>query len=138
MRTSYRTRGEENMNRRLLFSTRHIGFILLLAGSWLFFDIASTTAIGITRRGWKFCLPFFIACCDSGHWTLMADLAVAIILVGGLLIDRRTIAFRRGLSLLDIQVRTKDFLKTLGIAVLIGTVLILALVVLDPLKALWG
>ena len=61
-------------------------FVSVLAGCWLYWDLSTTLAVRpVILDGWRFCLPFFVACVNSGDWTFIADLAIALILGGAVL-----------------------------------------------------
>ena len=55
--------------------------VFTVAGVWLFFDMLSSLSLHIPDN-WRFCLPFFTVCFDSGHWTFAADIACALVFAG--------------------------------------------------------
>jgi hypothetical protein len=109
-----------------------LGVLLVVAGLWLWFDLASTLSMRPLRtHGWQFCLPFFVVCFDSGHWTLAADIAIALNLAGAYLL--RFDGRKPNLSFLR-----SDLVRTLILAIGTGVAVLLLLVGLDPLKLLLG
>lgn len=119
-----------------LVSRRHdlAGALLVVAGCWLQWDLSTTLAARpIARHGWEFCLPFFIACFDSGHWTLVADLAIALSLAGAYLLR-----FDGHRPYLHITAQVKSFAAALAIGIGVGFSLVMFLLAFDPLKLVWG
>lgn len=117
-------------------SRRHdvLGLLLILAGLWLLWDLASTLSVRPLRtRGWEFCLPFFVICFNSGHWTLAADIAIALNLAGAYLL--RFDGHKPNLMLVR---RHSAFLQLLIVGAGVGVLVVLALVGLNPLKFVLG
>ena len=77
-------------------------------------------------------MPFFMACVDSGHWTLVADSAIALILIGVILA-----ASPNGLRF-SLQMPLRQVAITVLLALCVGTALTYALIIVDPLKLLLG
>ena len=119
-----------------LVARRHdlAGALLVVAGCWLNWDMAVTLAAHPLRlRGWQFCLPYFLACVDSGHWTLIYDIGIGLILVGGYLLR-----FDGHRPHLHITAQVKSFVAALAIGIGVGASLVMFLLALDPLRLLWG
>lgn len=84
--------------------------------------------------GWRFCLPFFVACVDSGDWTFITDLAITLILGGAVLemVDGwPKIPIRQSQTRLN----WKDCSLIIILAVALASLLIILLIAFDPLSA---
>ncbi|MGB9022508.1 MAG: hypothetical protein WCC94_03620 [Candidatus Bathyarchaeia archaeon] len=113
--------------------SRLFGYLLLVTGCWLLFDLSTTISVRpLANDGWRFCLPFFMACVDSGHWTLIADMAIGVILIGGIVLDQ-------GLNLQNVhfQVNAKEVICTVAVALAVGAAVTLLLISVDPLHLLF-
>jgi len=114
--------------------SRLFGYLLLVSGSWLLFDLSTTISVRpLANDGWRFCLPFFMACVDSGHWTLIADMAIAVILIGGIILDQRL-----NLQNIHFHMKAKEVIYTVIVALAVGAALTVLLIIVDPLKLLLG
>ncbi|MCJ7455277.1 hypothetical protein MUP07_00860 [Candidatus Bathyarchaeota archaeon] len=112
------------------------GLCLVLGGCWLSFDVASTLSVHpLSESHWQFCLPFFLACLDSGHWTFAFDISVAMILSGALIMRTRSSLVRGGFHL---RMKAKEVICTVVVALTVGAALTLLLISVDPLKLLLG
>jgi len=106
----------------------------VVAGCWLNWDMATTLAAHpLGTRGWQFCLPYFLACVDSGHWTLIYDIGIGFILAGGYLLR-----FDGHRPDLHITAQVKSFVATLAIGIGVGFAVVMFLLAFDPLRLLWG
>lgn len=125
-----------NLNAKLFMTRRKydvFAVLLIVSGLWLQWDLSTTLAARPIRHGWEFCLPFFITCFDSGHWTLAADLAIALSLAGAYLLR-----FDGHRPHLHITTQVSSFVVTLAISIGIGFSLVMFLLAFDPLKHLFG
>jgi hypothetical protein len=106
------------------------GFVCIIFGCWLVWDMATTLAVRpVILDGWRFCLPFFIACVNSGDWTFVMDLAFTLILGGavlGMVDEWPKVPIRQSQTPLN----WKDVLLVIIIAVALGSLLIILLIAL--------
>jgi len=111
------------------------GLCLVLGGCWLSFDVASTLSVHpLSESHWQFCLPFFLACLDSGHWTFAFDIGVAMILSGALIMRTRSSLIRG----FHFHMNAKEAICTVAVALVVGAALAVLLISVDPLKLLLG
>lgn len=109
-----------------------LGVILVIAGSWLNYDVASTLSVHSLGPGWQFCLPYFVICLDSGHWTLAYDMGIGLILAGAYLLRfdghvPHVPPLARGL-----------LVPALVFGIAVGVLVVLLLATVDPLRFVWG
>lgn len=126
----------QQTNRRkegLTVQRRVPAFLCVIARCWLWFDLSTTLAVRpVILDGWRFCLPFFIVCVNSGDWTFITDLAIALILGGavlGMVDEWPNLPIRQSRA-------RKDQLLAIILAVTLTLLLIILLVVLNPLGSL--